>query len=139
MINFRTKDYVLDIDKFCSFDGKTGPYLLYSLVRINSILQKAGKFEQKFAVNDEISKNILLCLMKLSVEIENGYEDKSASGICQAAYNLASSFSTLYSNEKILSQTDVERKNELLTLIMVIQKALTVVCDLLALDIPEKM
>lgn len=139
MINFRTKDYVLDIDKFCSFDGKTGPYLLYSLVRINSILQKAGKFEQKFAVNDEISKNILLCLMKLSVEIENGYEDKSASGICQAAYNLASSFSTLYSNEKILSQTDIERKNELLTLIMVIQKALTVVCDLLALDIPEKM
>ena len=139
MINFRTKDYVLDIDKFCSFDGKTGPYLLYSLVRINSILQKAGDFEQKYAVNDEISKNILLCLIKLSVEIENGYEDKSASGICQAAYNLASSFSTLYSNEKILSQSDVERKNELLTLLMVIQKALTIVCGLLALDIPEKM
>lgn len=139
MINFRTKDYVLDIDKFCSFDGKTGPYLLYSLVRINSILQKAGEFEQKYAVNDEISKNIVLCLIKLSVEIENGYEDKSASGICQAAYNLASSFSTLYSNEKILSQSDVERKNELLTLLMVIQKALTIVCGLLALDIPEKM
>lgn len=139
MINFRTKDYVLDIEKFCSFDGKTGPYILYSLVRINSILQKAGKFERKYAVKDEISKNILLSLIKLSVEIENGYEDKSASGICQSAYNLASNFSTLYSNEKILSQKDIGRKNELLSLLEVVQKALTTICNLLALDIPEKM
>lgn len=139
MINFRAKDYVLDIDKFCSFDGKTGPYLLYSLVRINSILEKAGNFERVYNVEDAISKDIVLSLIKLSEEIENGYEEKSASGICQAAYNLASNFSTLYSNEKILTQTNLQRKNELLSLIETIQKALTIVCDLLALDIPKKM
>lgn len=139
MINYRTKDYVLDIDKFCSFDGKTGPYLLYSLVRINSILQKAGEFDKKYNINSEISKKIILSIIKLSAEIENGYALQSASGICQSAFNLASDFSTLYASEKILTEPNEEKRKELLTLLSVVQKALTIVCHLLAIDIPEKM
>ncbi|MBO4412898.1 MAG: arginine--tRNA ligase [Clostridia bacterium] len=138
LINFRTKDYVLDLDKFCSFDGKTGPYILYTIVRINSILLKAGEFEKDYNLQNDCAKNILIDLLKLSQEMELGYEQKSLSGICQAAYNLASDFSTIYSNVRILNLTGKER-NEYLTLINIIQKTLSLVCNILAINIPEKM
>lgn len=137
-INFRAKDYNLDLDKFCSFDGKTGPYILYTIVRINSILTKAGEFKKDYNLQDSCAKNILIDLLKLSQELELGYEQKSLSGICQAAYNLASDFSTIYSNVRILNLTGDER-NQYLTLINIIQKTLSLVCEILAINIPEKM
>ena len=139
LINYRTKDYILDIDKFCSFDGKTGPYLLYSIVRIKSILQKAGEFEKRYNINSEIGNQIIINILKLASDIENAYAEKALSGICQSAYNLASAFSNLYNNEKILSQTDINKKNELLTLLNLVHKSLVLVCNLLAIDVPEKM
>ena len=70
LINFRVKDYNLDLDKFCSFDGKTGPYLLYTIVRINSILSKAGEFEKDYSLDDNYAKLMLINLLKLSDELE---------------------------------------------------------------------
>ena len=138
LINFRTKDYNLDLDKFCSFDGKTGPYLLYTIVRINSILKKAGCFKKNYDLKDKFSKNILISLLKLSLELESGYNEKSLSGICQAAYNLASDFSSLYSEVRILDLKD-EIRDQYLTLLSIVQKALTSICEILAINIPEKM
>ena len=139
MINFRGKDYVLDLDKFCSFDGKTGPYLLYSLVRINSILNKAGKFEENFTLNSKISKEIVLNIIKLANDIYSSYKEKAPNIMCQSAYNLASSFSTLYANENILQEKDISKRNALLTLLKLVSNSLKIVCELLALEVPNKM
>lgn len=139
MINYRGKDYVLDIDKFCSFDGKTGPYLLYSLVRINSILSKAQGFETNFELNSDISKEILLNVVKLSNDIALSYKEKSPNIMCQSAYVLASSFSTLYANENILQEKNEQKRNSLLTLLKLVSKSLNIVCNLLAIDVPNKM
>lgn len=139
MINFRGKDYVMDIDKFCSFDGKTGPYILYSLVRINSILNKAGNFKNCFKIGSDISREIIVNILKLSNDIYVSYKEKAPNVMCQSAYSLASSFSTLYANESILQEQNAEKKNALLTLLKLVSKSLQIVCDLLAVNVPEKM
>ncbi len=139
MINYREKDYIFDIPKFCSFEGKTGPYLLYSLVRINSILEKAGKFKPSYSINTSIEKQIIINLLKFACDVKSSYEDRAPNIMVQSAYSLASAFNTLYNQTKILSEDNAEKKNTLLTLLSVVKKALTIFAEILGVEIPEKM
>ncbi len=139
MINYRAKDYVFDIPKFCSFEGKTGPYMLYSIVRIDSILKKAGEFKPKFDINSNIEKEILLNILKFSEDFYSSYEEKAPNIITQSAFNLASSFSTLYNQTKILSEEDLNKKHSLLTLLTLVKNALSIFAHILGIDIPSKM
>lgn len=139
LINYPAKDYVFDIPKFCSFEGKTGPYMLYSIVRINSILEKAKGFDAKFVISSKEEKDVIISLLKFVQDVKNATIEHAPNIFVQSAYNLASAFSTLYNSTKILTEEDVIKRNSLLTMIKLVKKALEIFCYLLAIDVPEKM
>ena len=86
------KDYIFDLDRFTSFEGKTGPYIQYTACRIKSILAKAGKFENWFDFYTDEQKDVLISLSKLEESYDQAFIEKSLSGICSALYDLAKNF-----------------------------------------------
>ena len=102
-----SKDYIFDIDKFTSFDGKTGPYILYTLVRIKSILNKFNetssiKENRILEPTEDIEKQILLKIAKYSQVLEESYLENAPSKICIYLYELANIFNSYYQKVKIL-------------------------------------
>lgn len=139
LINFPAKDYVFDVEKFSSFEGKTGPYMQYSAVRIDSILGKAGKFEPTFDVETQEEKDLIISLLKFAQDVKTAYEQFAPNIFVQSAYVLASNFSALYNKTKILGESDEKRRNSLLTLLKTVRNALGIFAQLIAIEIPEKM
>ncbi len=109
----RTKNYIFDIDKFVQFDGKTGSYLLYSLVRIKSLLAKAGApdMTKEFRISSKEEREVLMKMQLLSTAYNQAYADKLPSFLCEAAYDLANAFNVFYGTHKIMSEPDQEKKN----------------------------
>ena len=146
--NYPTKDYIFDIDKFSSFEGKTGPYIQYTGARINSLLSKAGMDSEKkvyldsmnlIDVSSESQRNIALAFMKLQDSYMLSYKDNSLSPLCTELYNFASSFSKFYNDTRILTEADEQKKNSDLALCSLVLKAIKQASSVLAFDIPEKM
>ncbi len=134
-----SRDYVFDLDSFMSFEGKTGPYLQYTAVRINSILNKAEGFERKISTTSILEKNIVLEILKLTNSYMTALKELSPSVLCNALYNLASAYSTFYNNTKILSEADKVKRDSYLSLSKLVFEKLKQGLDVLAIDIPEKM
>lgn len=137
--NIISKDYVFDIDKFLSFDGKTGPYIQYTIARINSILAKAkDEFSSVVVENDE-EREIILALQKLNSSYKISYDDYSLNLICSSTFDLAKAFSTYYNNHKILAEKNVEKRKSMLTICLLVKKVLSKALDVLGIDVVEKM
>ena len=134
-----SKDYILDIDKFCEFSGKTGPYLQYTGARIKSLLAKAGEFSYSFNVQTKEEKEILINLMKMLDSYFTCYKEHSLNMLCLSLYNLCSSFSVFYNNIKILSEEDQSKKQGYLSICKLVLDALIQGASILAIDIPERM
>lgn len=141
LINHRSKDYVFDLDRFLSFEGKTGPYLLYTIVRINSILNKAEgmKFSELQVPQSESERNLMLKLIHLSDNVEAAMKDRAPSVICENAYVIASEFNKFYYENKIISESDEEKRGAWLTLCAFVKKVLEKHMDILAIEVPERM
>ena len=114
--NQASKDYVFDVDRFTSFEGDTGPYILYTIVRIKSILnrftQDGGSLEEgqiKAAVS-ESEKALMLELTRFNSVVENAFEEKAPHKICGYIYDLANDFNHFYHETKILSEEKKEQK-----------------------------
>ena len=109
----RTKNYVFDIDKFVQFDGKTGSYLLYSLVRIRSLLNKAGNpdLTDNLQISSKEERDVLMKMQLLATAYGQAYADKLPSFLCEAAYDLANAFNVFYGTHKIMSEADPVKKN----------------------------
>ena len=153
--NFVTKDYIFDIDKFVSFEGKTGPYILYTAVRIKSLLIKSGilgidnykdwndnllnNIKFKLKVKTEEEKQVLINILKLNDSYNVAFKELSLNSICLGLYDLCSSFSTIYNNTKILTIENKEEKESLLMLSIIVLKSIINACYVLAIDIPNKM
>ncbi|MBP3619432.1 MAG: arginine--tRNA ligase [Clostridia bacterium] len=133
------KDYVFDIDKFLAFDGKTGPYIQYTIARINSILSKANVSIGKVDVQTEEEQKIVIAILKLLSAYDVCYEQYSMNGLCLATFDLASAFSTFYNNHKILSCEDVERKSNMLAVCQLVKLSLEKALWTLGIDSVEKM
>ena len=133
------KDYVFDIDKFLAFDGKTGPYIQYTIARINSILSKANVAIGKVDVQTEEEQKIVIAILKLLSAYDVCYEQYSMNGLCLATFDLASAFSTFYNNHKILSCEDVERKANMLAVCQLVKLSLEKALWTLGIDSVEKM
>lgn len=133
------KDYVFDLDKFLSFEGKTGPYLQYTVCRINSILNKTTDKGGKIDIECEEEQQIIKNILKLNSSYEIAYKEKSLNSLCLATYDLAASFSTFYNNHKILTEKDSNKRNSYISLLKLVKKALTQALSTLAIDVPEKM
>ncbi len=137
--NTVAKDYVFDIDKFLAFDGKTGPYIQYTIARINSILSKANEKMSEILISSEEERSIVLAVVKLNSSYKVCYDSYSLNALCLAAYDLASAFSTFYNNCKILSEPNIERKKEMLGICTLVKKCLEKALYVLGIDAVEKM
>lgn len=138
--NIISKDYIFDIDKFLSFDGKTGPYIQYTIARINSILKKANvENDGVIHISTIEEREILINLMKLNSAYFVSYDDYSLNLLCSSTFDLAKSFSTLYNNFKILGEQDEDRRKSLLSLCLLVKKALSNALNVLGIDVVEKM
>lgn len=133
------KDYVFDVDKFLAFEGKTGPYIQYTICRIKSILAKANEEGGAIAIDSVEERNIVLSLLKLISSYRICYEDKSLSSLCLACYDLASNFSAFYNACHILSEQNEAKRKSYLSLLVLVKKVLKNALDTLAIEVPEKM
>lgn len=144
--NQASKDYVFDLDRFTSFEGNTGPYILYTIVRIKSILSKyeaeIGQVPtgcQMKEVASDSERALMLELVKYNELIYQAYEDKAPHKICQYIYELSNAFSRFYHDTKIISETDKEKRESWITLISLTKNILSQCIDLLGLEAPERM
>lgn len=138
-INYVGKDYVFDFDKFLKFEGKTGPYVQYTGVRIKSILNKSKLNNYKVCVKTDEERKVVSSLIRLIDSFEVAYRENSLNTLCQCAYDLASTYSNLYNNIKILGEEDEQRRNALVSISYVVLKAITCAFEILGIEIPERM
>ena len=143
--NQATKDYVFDIDRFTSFEGNTGPYILYTIVRIKSILnrykEEGGNLEAGEilpAVNTS-QKNLMLELTKFGSTIENAFEEKAPHKICAYIYEVSNAFNSFYHETKILSEENEAQKASFIQLLKLTKKVLETCIDLLGFSAPDRM
>ena len=136
---------MFDIDRFTSFEGNTGPYILYTIVRIKSILNRykeeggnldAGEILP--AVNAS-QKNLMLELTKFGNTIENAFEEKAPHKICAYIYEVSNAFNSFYHETKILSEEDQAQKESFLKLLGLTKDILEKSIDLLGFSAPDRM
>ena len=143
--NQASKDYIFDVDRFTSSEGNTGPYILYTIVRIKSILRKyeemggtAGDGQITASAN-ESEKALQLELTKFNSVMETAYEESAPHKICAYIYDLANAFNKFYHETKILGSEDEEAKKSWIALLLLTRKVLETCIDLLGFEAPEKM
>lgn len=145
--NIVSKDYVFDIDKFASFEGKTGPYIQYTGARINSLLTKANMTEKfdwlanlnLIDITDDNQRTIAINFLKLQESYFTCYKDTSLNALCAALYDFASSFSKFYNDTRILTEKDEHKKNSYLALCYFVLRVIKQAAFVLAFEIPDKM
>ena len=140
--NHRTSDYVFDIDKFSRFEGKTGPYLLYSAVRIKSILRKAkdaGIVEGEILAPTEQEVALLLTLSKLPDVLHASMDNYAPNILCDFAYELAQEFNRFYRNSHILREENGALQSSWLSISALALKEFELILSLLGIEIPERM
>ena len=144
--NQASKDYIFDVERFASFEGNTGPYILYTIVRIKSLIQKyvsqGGKMPEEVQYEAPVSESetqLYLTLGKFADAVESAYKELAPHKICQYIYELSEAFNHFYHETKILAEEDAKRRNSYLCLIRLVQKVLEQCIDLLGFEAPDKM
>ena len=142
--NQATKDYIFDIDKFTSFEGNTGPYILYTIVRIKSILKKyeeqGGAKETKLLeAKTPTEKALSLELTKLHAMMNTAYAELAPHKICDYIYDVANVFNSFYHENRILTEEDKERQASFIELLKTTKGVLELCIDLLGFGAPEHM
>jgi len=141
--NHRASNYVFDLDRFSSFEGKTGPYLLYGAVRIRSILRNAA--ERGFMPGpivepaSAVERDLMLFLARLPDAVERAAELRAPNHIAEFAYDLTARFNRFYEQCHILSEKDTARRDSWLSLVEVTLRELVLALDLLGISVPERM
>jgi len=139
------KDYVFDVDRFTSFEGNTGPYILYTIVRIKSILNKyhaEGGCIDGLKMNGQVNesqKALMLELTKYNEVMENAYNELAPHKICAYIYDLANAFNRFYHETKILSEECEETKKGYIALLILAKEVLESCIDVLGFEAPERM
>ncbi len=139
--NLATKDYVFDMERFAAFEGNTGPYLLYTIVRIKSILTRCGLPEDLHIGEADtlVEKNLQLALTQMPEQLSLAYRDSAPNVICAYAYDLAGALNKFYHDTRILTEPDAEKQRRYIALVALAKRALEECIDLLGFEAPEKM
>ena len=140
LVSFRSTDYIFDVEKYSSFEGKTGPYILYTMVRIKSLLEK-NKYNNKpiTKINNSSDLNIYLKLLEVSNTLKKSYDEKSLNYICDYLYEVCSLYNKFYGECNITNEEDTELKNSWLGLSKTLYDICKNLLDILAIDIPNRM
>lgn len=143
LINQRSKDYIFDMDKFLSFEGKTGTYILYTVTRINSILRKMGiSPDSEYSVKgiySESEKNLYLTMAMTNEQFERAFSEKAPNYICDNAYRIASDFSSFYHDNRIIDEPDKDKRESWIALMILTRKVLLMHLDVLGIESVENM
>ncbi|MCD8084407.1 MAG: arginine--tRNA ligase [Clostridiales bacterium] len=143
--NQAAKDYIFDLDRFISFEGNTGPYILYTIVRIKSIL---GKYEGTGADSQAATilpatgageKELMLSLAKYNDVMETAFAELAPHKVCQYIYELSNAFNSFYHDNKILAEEDPARKASWIRLITLVKDVLEAGIDVLGFSAPDRM
>ena len=139
--NQPTKDYIFDLDRFAAFEGNTGPYILYTIVRIKSILSRFGSWESLpiQAPANPYAKDLMLSITKFAPALESALASSSPNLICAYIYDLAGCVNKFYHETRILGEEDEQKKNGYIALIGLAKRVLEQSIDLLGFSAPEKM
>ena len=143
--NQATKDYIFDVDRFTSFEGNTGPYILYTIVRIKSILNRyveaGGNLEagEILPASNSSEKNLMLQLSGFGSMIESAFEEKAPHKICAYIYEVSNAFNSFYHETKILSEENQAQKESYIRLLQLTKRVLETSIDLLGFEAPDKM
>ena len=140
------KDYAFDIDKFTSFEGDTGPYILYTIVRIKSILNKIKEQDEQLMEKARLreagsaaEKALMLEVSGFNAMIEDAYKESAPHKVCAYIYDLANAFNRFYHETKIISQEDAEKKAGWVALLLLTKRILETCIDMLGFSAPERM
>ena len=141
LLPYRGTDYIFELEKFADLDGKTGPYLLYSTIRMKSLLNKAKeiKYTKATKITSQSEKNIILSLLELSTVIDKALESKSLNDIAEYIFTLTSQYNKFYAENRILTEEDKEIQESWLVLTNVVYKVNMLLLDILGIKVPEKM
>ena len=147
--NQASRDYIFDIERFASFEGNTGPYILYTIVRIKSLLAKysqnggsvteKGEAEKLMTPDSRSEINLYLTLAKFGDMMEAAYNEKAPHKICQFIYELSENFNHFYHENSILANENEEQKASYIQLLILVKNVLEQCIDLLGFQAPEKM
>ena len=143
--NQASKDYIFDIDRFTSFEGNTGPYILYTIVRIKSILNKyhgLGKDDSGAvieAAHSKSEKDLMLELSKFNAVMESAFEETAPHKICSYIYDLANAFNSFYYGTKIMSEENETVQKSYIRLLELTKSVLETCIDVLGFSAPERM
>jgi len=142
LMNTRMTNYVFDLDRFTSFEGKTGPYLLYAAVRVKSVLRKAadaGHLPGAVAVHEETERALVLQLDGFGAALLGSREKRMPHILCEHLYSLAQAFSAFYGALPIASEPDAANRASRLALADAVRHQLETGLDLLGITVPERM
>lgn len=143
--NQASKDYIFDIDRFTSFEGNTGPYILYTIVRIKSILNKyhgLGKDDSGAvieAAHSKSEKDLMLELSKFNAVMESAFEETAPHKICSYIYDIANAFNSFYHGTKIMSEENETVQKSYIRLLELTKSVLETCIDVLGFSAPERM
>ena len=143
------KDYIFDVERFASFEGNTGPYILYTMVRIKSILAKykeSGKEINFAALTENTDReysgsetDLMLAATRFAETMEKAAEELAPHKICQYIYELSNAFNSFYHENRILAQEEKEKQAQWIALIALILRILNICTDLLGFQAPDRM
>ena len=139
--NQPTKDYVFDMDRFAAFEGNTGPYILYTIVRIKSIIGKYGQYKHLSiqAPANAYAKDLMLSITKFGPAMESALKSSAPNQVCAYIYELAGCVNKFYHETRILGEENEELKAGYIALIGLAKDILETCIDLLGFSAPEKM
>ena len=144
--NQASKDYVFDLDRFTSFEGNTGPYIMYTIVRIKSLLakvaQNAIEVDEQVSIlpaSDKSATDVMLSLSKWGEIVQAAYEEQAPHKICQFIYELSDAYNKFYHENKIDANEDAALRNSHICLSKLVVNVLETAVDLLGLEAPERM
>ena len=139
LMSNRMTDYIFDPIKFSSFDGKTGPYILYTTVRLKSILRKVNEDYKFEIINNDDLKNILLKILEIPSVLNKSFNDKSLNYITDYLFELASLFNKFYNTYHILTESELKIKNTYLATCKLVLNVLENLLNILAIETVSKM
>lgn len=144
--NQASKDYIFDVDRFTSSEGNTGPYILYTIVRIKSILKKYEEVGGKLSYAGKIlpcagesEKALMLILARLNGVMENAFEELAPHKICAYIYDLANAFNKFYHETSILGTEDQALRDSRIMLLVLTRRVLETCIGVLGFEAPERM
>ncbi len=143
LINHRSRDYIFDLDRFLATEGKTGPYLQYTVVRISSLLSKAGEQGALpgaiLPPKSDTERELLIKLFSVGDVLLRAFDEKAPSAICEVMFDIAGLFNRFYFENKILANEDEAERGSWLSIIELVRRMLLTLLDIFSTEVPPIM